>query len=273
MSTDYGQQIVEAASRESRADEYRDSVEGPPDTEVALPGGLFDPFTGSVSKTAVVREINGWDEEVLARLAARPDASQGEQLIALVERATVSVGDEPATRENLDLLYSGDWDALLLAIRIASFGPTVAWRFPCQGCDGEDRVVTIDLASDVKPHEIDPVVDDGFEVVGKRSTYEVSFPKGDTNRRLFRNKNATSATLITETLYGSIQSIDGQPVTDVSQIKSLPSADRELIFMKINNEMPSLRLEEVTTTCSECESKVHVPLSLAALFQGRTFAV
>lgn len=273
MSTDYGQQVVEAASRETRADEYRDQVEGPPDTEVSLPGGLFDPFQGTLVKTATVREINGWDEEVLARLAARPDSVQGEQLIALVERATVSIGDEAADRENLDLLYSGDWDALLLAIRIASFGPTVSWQFPCQGCEGESRVVTIDLSKDVQSREIDPAVADGFEFVGKRSTYEVSFPKGDTNRRLLRNKNATSATVITETLYGSIQNIDGRPVTDISQIKSLPSADREALFMEINSKMPSLRLEEVTTTCSECGSKVFVPLSLAALFQGRTIAV
>ena len=193
-------------------------------------------------------------------------------VIALLERATVSVGDEKATPELLDMLYAGDWDALLLAIRIASYGSQVSWQFPCQGCDSKMRVVTLDLNECVSPREID-VADDEFTFQGKRSTYVVGFPKGSSTRRLFRNPNSTSATVISETLFGAITSIDEVPVRSIDQIKSMPSADREALFVEINDKMPSLRLEEVKTNCDHCGSEVFVPLSLAALFRGRTLAV
>lgn len=270
---DYIQAAVESASRESRESTFRDSVEPPSATEVTLPGGLYNPIDGVVIKTALVREINGWDEEVLARLAAKENPVQGEQLIALLERATISIGEEKATPEVLNLLYAGDWDALLLAIRIASYGADVAWKFPCQGCGMQSRIIALDLTKCVSPREIDIMTEDEFTYEGKRSTYVVGFPKGESTRRLLRNRNSTAATVVTETLYGSIRSIDGSPVSSIDQIKSMSSADREALFIEINSKMPSLRLEEVKSTCNECGSEVNVPLSLAALFRGRTSAV
>ena len=270
---DYAQKIIDAASQESRVDSYHASVTDPPTTEVTLPGGLYNPLEGELIQTAVVREINGWDEEVLARLAARENAVQGEQLVALLERATISIGNEKATPEVLNMLYSGDWDALLLGIRIASFGAEVVWQFPCQGCDGEVRTVTVNLAADITPRRLTLGDPDTFTYEGKRSVYEVGYPKGSSTRRLFRIKDLTPASVITATLFGSIVSIDDQPVSDVGEIRSMPAIDRDAIFQKINQQMPSLRLEEVKKTCDDCGSGVRVPLSLAALFRGGAVAL
>ena len=263
---DYAQRIVDSASHDARTDNYRDAVTRPPTTEVELPGGLFNPIDGVVIKDAVVREINGWDEEILAQMAAK---DPGAQLVALLERATVSIGDEKANPEVLDMLYAGDWDALLLGIRIASFGAEVEWEFPCRGCDGQRRVVSVDLESDVHPRTLEPEDEPGFTYEGRRSTYEVTYPKGSSTRRLFKLKQINPATLTTETLFGSILSIDGKEVSDIRDIRSMPAADREAIFIKVQKQMPSLRLEEVTKTCDDCGSEVRVPLSLAALFRGR----
>lgn len=270
---DYAQKIIDSASQETRVDSYRTSVIGPPTTEVSLPGGLYNPLEGELIQTAVVREINGWDEEVLARLAAKPDAGQGEQLMALLERATVSIGEEKATPEVLNMLYSGDWDALLLGIRIASFGSEVIWQFPCQGCDGEIRLVTVDLSTDITPRRMSLGDQDTFTHEGKRSVYEVGFPKGSSTRRMFRIKDLTPASVVTAMLFGSIVSIDDQPVSDVGEIRSMPAVDRDAIFQKINQKMPSLRLDEVKKTCDDCGSGVRVPLSLAALFRGGAVAL
>ena len=270
---DYAQKVIEDASMGSRIDDYRGSVTEPPTTEVTLPGGLFDPLEGELIKTAVVREVNGWDEEVLARMSQKEGTARGEQLVTLLERATISIGDEKATSEVLDMLYSGDWDALLLGIRIASFGSEVVWQYPCQGCDNQDRTVTVDLTTDLTPRHLGLNDPDTFTHEGKRSTYVVGYPKGSSTRRMFRTKSVTVAAIVTESLYGAVVSIDGKPVTDIGQIRSMPSVDRESIFRKVNQQMPSLRLEEVKKTCNECGSGVRVPLTLAALFRGGAVAV
>jgi hypothetical protein len=270
---DYAQKILDSASQETRVDSYRSSVIDPPTTEVTLPGGLYNPLEGELIKTAVVREINGWDEEILARLAAKPDVGQGEQLVTLLERATVSIGHEKASPEVLDMLYSGDWDALLLGIRIASFGSDIVWQFPCQGCDGEMRTVSVDLSTDINPRNLTQSDLGTFTHEGKRSSYVVGYPKGSSTRRVFRTKDLTPASVITATLFESIVSIDDQPVSDLGEIRSMPAVDRDAIFQKINQKMPSLRLDEVKKTCDDCGSGVRVPLSLAALFRGGAVAL
>ena len=67
-----------------------------PETTVDLPGGLYDPCEGNVMKTAEVRELTGLDEEAIVRIS-----EPGKALLTILEKATVSVGGQPVTKDTL----------------------------------------------------------------------------------------------------------------------------------------------------------------------------
>lgn len=269
-SPDYAQRAVDSVVREERTERFREDIVAPPTLTVNLPGGLVD-IDGTVVKTATVRELNGWDEEALTRLSSKGDNPPGRILLEVIGRATVSIGNEDADPNLLQMLYAGDWDALLLGIRISSYGSMVGWKFDCDNCGKNDQVLTIDLERDVKQREL-PLDERSFVYEGKRDNYRVGYPKGSAAKRMLTAKTIDPALVLTETLYGSIEQINNEPVTSIDQIRAMPSADREDLFMQISTGAPAVLLEEVTKNCT-CGSEVKVPLSLAALFRGRAFAL
>ena len=60
----------------------------PSDTSVTLPGGYLS-ATGEIVTTAEVRELNGTDEEAIAK-----SNSIGKAILTILNRGTVKIGDE-----------------------------------------------------------------------------------------------------------------------------------------------------------------------------------
>jgi hypothetical protein len=233
-----------------------------PDTTVTLSAGLIDPFEGTVSTTAEVRELNGADEEAIAKLS-----DPGKALLAILERATVSVGGQPATKQILGSLLAGDREALLLAIRKATFGSEVEVTTVCDKCP-ELQTFKIDLEKDVEVKKLDdPLRDRRFTVELKAGLAKVNLPTGDVQTQIINATDKNSAELDTMLLVACVTEIGDQPVLSPNRIRTLGITDRRLLLDEIASRNPGPQLSEIKKACGTCGQEVYLPLTLAELFR------
>jgi hypothetical protein len=233
-----------------------------PDTTVTLAAGLIDPFENTVSTTAEVRELNGADEEAIAKLS-----DPGKALLAILERATVSIGDQPSTKQLLGSLLAGDREALLLAIRKATFGSEVEVSTVCDKCP-ELQTFKIDLNKDVEVKKLeDPIRDRRFTVELKAGLAKVNLPTGDVQTQIINATDKNSAELDTMLLVACVTEIGDQPVLSPNRIRTLGITDRRLLLDEIAKRNPGPQLSEIKKACGTCGQEVYLPLTLAELFR------
>jgi len=233
-----------------------------PDTTVTLTAGLIDPFENTVSTTAEVRELNGADEEAIAKLS-----DPGKALLAILERATVSIGDQPSTKQLLGSLLAGDREALLLAIRKATFGSEVEVSTVCDKCP-ELQTFKIDLNKDVEVKTLeDPIRDRRFTVELKAGLAKVNLPTGDVQTQIINATDKNSAELDTMLLVACVTEIGDQPVLSPNRIRTLGITDRRLLLDEIAKRNPGPQLSEIKKACGTCGQEVYLPLTLAELFR------
>lgn len=231
----------------------------PPDTSVELAGGLYDPFEGLIT-TAEVRELNGIDEEAISKIN-----DTGKALLNILERATVKIGEEKATKELLDAMFAGDRELLLLAIRKVTFGTEVTvGPGKCPTCDA-DQTFVIDLDKDVKIKKLEG--DREFTVKCKVGSVVVTLPKGGTQRAIVDSVNKTMAELDTVLLKSTILAINGEEIIDPEVVRNLGMKDRRTILEEITNRNPGPQLSQIKKECTSCGSEVPLPLTLADLFR------
>ena len=231
----------------------------PSESEVKLPGGFIE-SNGEVITIAEVRELTGADEEAIAKAG-----TTGKALNTLLQRGVTKLGSREIKKEELDLLLSGDRDALLLGIRKVTFGPTIDLVSKCLSCSNE-ATVTVDLNEDVpvKNLEDQPRT---WEVNTKKGIVKVTLPNGVTQRKLMENTDKTSAELNTLLLAGCVLSIDGVPSMGAASALSLGMVDRTNIIQEIVDRNPGPRLGEVKKVCKACGEDIPLPLSLLDLFR------
>jgi hypothetical protein len=231
----------------------------PPATDVILPAGLIDPFDGEIT-TAEVRELTGADEEAISKLADSAKA-----LLVILERGTVKIGDQKATEALLDSLYAGDREAILLAIRKATFGSDIKLGpAPCPHC-GEEQLFEIDLDKDVP---IKTLKESGqFTVHCNVGNVVVTLPKGAAQKAIVSSSNKTMAELDTIILSHCIVSINDAMVLDPNVVRNLSIKDRRTILEEISNRNPGPQLSDIKVPCQSCGTEVPLPLTLAELFR------
>jgi hypothetical protein len=233
-----------------------------PETEVTLPAGFIDPFEATIHRTAEVRELTGADEEAIVKIS-----DPGKALLAILERATVSIGGQPATKAILGVLLAGDREALLLAIRKATFGSEVELSTVCDRCP-ELQTFKIDLDSDVETKELDdPINDRRFTVDLKAGLAKVNLPTGDVQTKIINATDKNSAELDTLLLASCVSEIADQPVLDSSRIRNLGINDRRTLLEEIAKRNPGPQLSEIKKACKNCGQEVSLPLTLAELFR------
>lgn len=236
------------------------ATEAPASTTVQLPGGYITPER-AVVRTAEVRELNGLDEEAIAKAGSTAKA-----LMTVLERGLVSIGDKPATRDDLSALLSGDRDAILLGIRKVTFGNTSEFVGFCNQCE-QPREFEVDLTKDVEVKELEnPLAERTWKVKIKAGYATLSLPNGLTQRKVMENANKTVAELNTLILNGCLVSVNDSPITP-STVLELGISDRETLIKEIVEKNPGPRLGEVSKACQACGEEVDLPLSLAALFR------
>lgn len=247
--------FAEQATREPLSDV---KTKAPSKPTVTLPGGFIR--DGEVVKTAEVRELTGVDEEAISKAS-----TTGKALNLLLQRGLVSIGSKEATLEDLDLLLSGDRDALLLGIRRVTFGDTVEFETGCFNCS-ERQVVSVNLIDDIPVRELGNK-ERSWVIDTKSGPVEVALPTGITQKKLLENTDKTSAEINTILLAGCVLSVNGTPSMGASTVLQLGMADRSKIVQEIIDRIPGPRLGEVVKTCKACGEDISLSLSLVDLFR------
>jgi hypothetical protein len=253
-------EAINAGNQEIARSSIKLKMDLPPDTVVELPAGLLDPITGHLSKTAEVRELTGADEEAISKIL-----DVGKSLLAILDRAVLSVGNEPGSKEIVDSLLSGDREMLLLAIRKVTFGAEVKLGpGPCPSCS-EDQIFTIDLDKDVPVKELEG--DREFIVDCKIGKVLVGYPSGSTQKDLINSSSKTVAELDSIMLKHCIREVNGEFIIDPNFAKTLGMKDRRTILEEIGKRNPGPQLNLIKSECGFCGSEVPLPLTLADLFR------
>jgi len=259
QNPDLANRLVEKALSEDTAVEEKSPLLPPPPTEVKLPGGLADPFLGIID-TAEIRELNGGDEEAIART---PDI--GKALLVILDRALVKVGGEPADKDIRNALLAGDREMILLAIRKITFGSEIVLGpGACPSCETE-QTFTVDLDDDIKIKYLNQE-DRRFTLDCEIGKVDVSLPTGGVQTAIVNSTNKNSAELDSILLKECINTINGAPVTGLDQVRNLSIKDRRKILQEISTRNPGPQLGEVSKPCKSCGSEVPLPLTLAELF-------
>ena len=241
--------------------EMTPEITSPSDTTVNLPGG-FITATGEVVRTAEVRELNGKDEEAIAKAL-----NMSKALVTILYRGTVKIGNETATENVIDQLLIGDRDSLLLGILKVTFGNTVDIQSYCEGCL-EYKTIQVDLDVDIKSKIlVDPINDRSFTVKGKKLEFSVRLPDGYVQKKLIDGTGKNAAELSTIVLEGTVTRIGDSPVYSAAQVQALSVSDRRVIIDEINNRAPGPQFADVNVKCPDCEGEVLVPINLGSLFQ------
>jgi hypothetical protein len=255
------QQALGQAGVAQQVTEPPPTIQDQPDTLVTLPAGLLT-LDGDVITEAEVRELNGADEEAIAKAT-----TLAKTMDVILQRGVVRVGDKPATADLLGGMLAGDLDALLLAIRIATFGPEFEYsKVTCPHCEFAEPL-TLDLRKDVPSKDLG-AGDRLFDVTTKRGrVLTMQLPDGDTSKALSSATDRTYASLNTLLLSKCIQEIDGMPVFGVAAIRNLGISDRDDAIEALGARNPGPRLTEVSRSCNECSKDIPLPLTLADLFR------
>lgn len=241
--------------------EQEAKIINPTETTVTLPGGYLT-LAGELVTEAEVKELTGKDEEAIARAT-----TTGKALLTILQRGTVTVGDEKVTEAILDRLLSGDRDALLLGILKATFGAECEVPSYCALCD-EIKTVNVDLNTDIPVETLkDPIADRVFVVEGKKNTFTVQLPTGITQKELITNADKTVAELNTILLENTVIKIDNSPVLSKIQVQNMGIVDRKNVIDEINKRMVGPKFDDLIVTCPDCESEVTVPINLGTLFR------
>jgi len=265
-----------AAAMSAAIAKYPDAPVSLPDL-VTLPGGLVN--GDEIISTAQVRELNGMAEEALSR-ASLPDPRTGvvnsfHYLNTLVTQGTVKVGeaDPKETKKLLGKLLIGDRDAILMGIRIITYGKDLEIpQWECPSC-GELSDLTIDLTEDVSTKTLKSPDEAAFEVeLNRGKVAAVRLPNGEDQLAIGENPKATTAernTILLQRCISTITSPDGH----IQSMAGFPSLAREMsipdrrkVLREVAERQPGPQFDEVKLTHAACGNEVTLALGIADLF-------
>jgi hypothetical protein len=233
----------------------------PSEVVVDLPGGYISP-DGEVYRTAEVRELTGKDEEAIIKTNNFARA-----ISTMVSRATVKIGDVPATDDILEKILIADRDVLVMGIYRATFGDSLEVKTYCETCE-EDKTAGISVTEDIPITYLeDPLEDREITVKGRRDEYTVILPENRINKELMANSSKTIPQLDTLLLEYCVTKINGRPTMGKSQIENIGLADRKLLLKTIIEKTPGPKFDDIKVECPDCGGEVVVPISIGSLFR------
>jgi hypothetical protein len=240
-------------------------MKDPPTNVVILPGGYID-ADGALHREVRVREINGADEEVLARELRVPTLNIPRVVDIILKRCVEAVGTiDPVTPMVLTSMLTGDRSFLMLSIRILTFGND--WEvpdFPCRFC-GETFGTIVELNS-IPLKELDNHRVQDIEVPLRHDhTATVALMNGAVQLEMTA-EDRTAAEQQTIAIDRCLRAIDGQPPAGPVALR-MGMADRRKIIEALADGQPGPRMEEVGVQCTKCGREGDYTLSLIDLFR------
>lgn len=241
----------------------------PPDDLVTLPGGLVK--GDKIIKTAIVKELNGEDEESLAR------ASQSMNTFHFFDRllkcGVKQLGDTKDPEDMLKDLLIGDRDALILGIRKATYGEEIEisnWKCPFCGAEATLTMSTEDIPVKEMSNPMDETV---FKVPLRKGGFaEARLATGEDQIAALSNKELTTAQV--ETIFlkrcvlrltdakGQEHTMQGFPSLALEM--SMP--DRHKVLNELRDRQPGPKYDEVKYKCESCGEDTLVAVGLGDLF-------
>lgn len=245
------------------------TLEEAPSGIVYLPGGYLK--DGQLVTRAIVRELNGFDEERLSRLVMSDNPAI--YVTELLHIGVESLGDDAPTKEDLRSLLIGDRDALWLGIRIASYGSEIEYKLECTECVTDNKptesAVTIDLVDDLPVKRLDDPFKQTFEVELRRGVAKVKLLDGYAQEKSSADLGKkTQAEINTIMLANSVIEVDGIPTRGEDDVRRLSSQDRGTIMDFIVETQPGPQIgTEIEVHCAKCDAEYPIVLSPPSLFR------
>lgn len=234
------------------------------DLTIDLPGGYIDEQR-KVHRQAVIREMNGFDEEAMAHAmkSTKPMAFLDEAL----RRCVVQIGEHEVNERMLDNLLVGDRNWLIIGIRRATYGDEWETGFTCPKCKSDSDVI-FDLASDFDMKTVDsPIIE--FELSKSGSKVKARFPNGEDQKAMMGSSQGTTIPEVNSILLSRcLLEVDGEEVIDMAQepeqfVRSMSTADRREAIREITLNQPGPDLGEVKFPCASCGQETLVALDVA----------
>ena len=251
--------------------EEKPTVSPPPESRFnRLPAGSS--LGERVAHDFEVQELTGTHEEIIAK--ARRASNPNVFISAIVECGTVSIGGHKAEPTLLDELLVGDREYLLLAIRDATYGPTIEYEgLYCVGCDNRFDL-TLDL-EDVPITTLRRESDRLFDVpLRKGGRARVRLPNGSDMEAYLDDEDATDSER-NSVLLGRVVDTLTDHRGEETVVAGFPSVvrdelgivDRQRILSEITKRQPGPRYDDVQVK-HDCGNEVAVPVGVMHLFPG-----
>lgn len=240
-------------------------IDLPPDGSVVLPGGYIHPPDGKLYIEAEVRELNGVDEEALAKPEVTKSLGRFTQL--LLQRGVTRVGpfDNP-NNTILGSLLVGDRDQLLIAIRMATYGPSLELSVECPAC-AEKLDLQYDLDKDIPIKKMEDPFDRSFVYVAKGGQkIKATLAVGVDQEAILNAGNKTVPELNTLLLSRCLTDDAGVPL-GVEGVRALGIHDRRELLKQVTTKQPGPAYQSMEVTCPVCAKEFPLSLTLYDLFR------
>lgn len=234
-----------------------------PNPIVELIRGVHNAETGMWETTALVRELNGFDEEAIASLNSRKVLFP-ELLSFILKRAVLKIGNvEIKDNQNvIDHLIVGDRDLLFLGVIRATYGDNREYTTTCQHCgEANDVIVGMDELTKLKDVEGDgrepfkTTLSNGVEV-------SMRLPNGSDSLHVTK-KAKTIAEQNTMMLSRCVVGMKGVNTEDWA--KNLNLKDRSTLINALVENQPGPKVGEVDAQCASCGENLNVMVDWASL--------
>lgn len=238
-----------------------------PVTTVDLMRGVWR--NGEWHQSAVIRELNGEDEEAIASLTSKNDLIYSDYMSALLKRSVVTIGnikteDDPSI---IDELIIGDRDILFVGGMKATYGRFREMEVSCGNCSATN-FVTLNLDEDFKFEFPKKDFTKPLEVTLRDgSTVYLRYPTGADSSYVGKNAK-TTAEQNTLMLARCSEWGDNRPADPQKWAKSLGVSDRNKLVRALTSNPPGPRMEEVKTQCAKCEEDLIILMDWVSLLFG-----
>jgi hypothetical protein len=218
---------------------------------------------------AVVRELNGADEEFLAALEKKKGLTYSEYMSGLLSRAVLTIGDLDVSKSPaiVDKLILGDRDMLYMGIMRATYGDTREIRTTCTSC-GTSNDVVLDLDEDFPIRYPDFDVKDGMKVKTSQGISTLRLPNGEDT--VYVQKNSKNDAELNTLMLArcSVWDDDNAPEDAEKWAKELNLADRKKLINALLKVDIGPKMGEVETQCASCEKDMPILLDWVSLLLG-----
>jgi hypothetical protein len=236
-----------------------------PDTVVELIKGVYNKDLQSWDTTAIVRELNGFDEEALASLDNK-NLVYAEYMSTLLKRAVISIGsvDIASNPSVIDDLIIGDRDLLFLGIVIATYGNNREYQVICNECSASNDVTVPVDKFDRKNMDVD-VYKPITATLKNGDTVTFRLPTGADSQYVAKKAKSIAE----QNTIMLARCVSSDEVKNAEHwAKSLGIQDRSNLVNALMQNQPGPEIGEVNAQCATCNEPIVFVLDWASLLFG-----